>query len=86
MAFLRLQARLVWEWRPTRLAILRRALLSYVMACVALAVTAAVLPGLHIDGPRALLLAGLLLVRPARVAGRRAGRAPLASAHRSLTT
>ena len=59
--FYRLQARLMWEWRPTRLAILRRAVLSFVGACLVLAVTDAVLPGLSIDGPGPLLLAGLLL-------------------------
>ena len=58
----RLQARLLWEWRPARFAILRRTVLSYVMACLALAITAAVLPGLHIGGFRALLLAALLLL------------------------
>ena len=59
--FYRLQARLMWEWRPTRLAILRRAVLSFVGACLVLAITDAVLPGLSIDGPGPLLLAGLLL-------------------------
>jgi uncharacterized membrane protein YvlD (DUF360 family) len=62
LASYRLQARLAWEWRPTRLAILRRTVLSYLMACLALAITAAILRGLHIDGPAALLLAGLLLL------------------------
>jgi len=41
VAFYRLQARLMWEWRPTRLAILRRAILSFLGACLALAITAA---------------------------------------------
>ena len=58
----RLQARLMWEWRPVRLALVRRALLSYVGACVALAITTFVLPGLRIDGFAAVLLAGLLLL------------------------
>ena len=52
----------MWEWRPTRLAILRRAVLSFLGACLALAITDAVLPGLSIDGPGPLLLAGLLLL------------------------
>jgi uncharacterized membrane protein YvlD (DUF360 family) len=60
-AYYRLQARLLWEWRPTRLAILRRTVLSFLAACLALAVTAALLPGLGIDGLGPLLLAGLLL-------------------------
>jgi hypothetical protein len=45
VAFYRLQARLMWEWRPTRLAILRRAILSFLGACLALAITAGVVPG-----------------------------------------
>ena len=62
LAFYRLQARLMWEWRPTRLAILRRAVLSFLGACLALAITAGVVPELRIDGLAPLLLAGLLLV------------------------
>ena len=52
----------MWEWRPTRLAILRRAVLSFIGACLALAITAGVVPGLQIDGLAPLLLAGLLLL------------------------
>src|ERR1035437_404331 len=62
VAFYRLQTRLMWEWRPPRLAILRRAVLSYVMACLALALTTVALPGLSIDAPALLLLAALLLL------------------------
>jgi uncharacterized membrane protein YvlD (DUF360 family) len=62
LAFYRLQVRLMWDWRPTRLAILRRAALSYLGACLALAVTAGVVPQLHVDGIAVLLLAGLALV------------------------
>ena len=62
LAFYRIQARLMWEWRPTRLAILRRTILTFLVACLALAITAAALPGISIDGIGALLLAGLLLM------------------------
>ena len=62
LAFYRLQARLMWEWRPTRLAIVRRTVLSFVGACLALAITAGVVPGLSVDGLAPLLLAGLLLL------------------------
>ena len=48
-------------WRATRLALARRALLSYAVACVALAVTAALLPGVRISGLETLLVAGFLL-------------------------
>jgi uncharacterized membrane protein YvlD (DUF360 family) len=61
-AFYRLQARLMWEWRPVRLALLRRAILSFLGACLALAIAAAVLPGLRIDGLASLLLAAFLLL------------------------
>jgi uncharacterized membrane protein YvlD (DUF360 family) len=57
-----MQARLMWDWRPTRLAILRRAALSFLGACLALAITASVVPELRIDGLGALLLAGFVLV------------------------
>jgi uncharacterized membrane protein YvlD (DUF360 family) len=62
LGFYQLQARLIWEWRPTRLAILRRTVLTFLVACLALTITAAVLPGLSIDGLGPLLLAALLLV------------------------
>ena len=62
IAAYRLQARLMWEWRPARLALVRRVLLSYLGACLALAITTFVLPGLRIDGLGALLLAGLLIL------------------------
>ena len=62
IAAYRLQARLMWEWRPARLALVRRALLSYVGACLALAITTFVLPGLKVDGIATLLLAGLLML------------------------
>lgn len=61
IAFYRLQARLMWDWRPTRLAILRRGVLSFVGACLALAIAAGVVPDLRIDGLGPLLLAGFLL-------------------------
>ena len=62
VAHYRLQARMMWEWRPARLTLLRRALLSYVGACLALAITTIALPGLRIDGLGTLLLAGLLML------------------------
>jgi uncharacterized membrane protein YvlD (DUF360 family) len=56
-----LQARLMWEWRPTRLAIVRRTILQYLVACLSLVATGAIVRGLQIDGPAALLLGGALL-------------------------
>ncbi len=60
--FYRLQTLLMWDWRPTRLALLRRSVLSFLGACLVLAVADAVLPDLTIDGLGPLLLAGLLLL------------------------
>lgn len=60
VGFYRKQARLMWEWRATRLAVVRQAVLSFVIACVALAITAALLPGFTIHNAGELLIAGLL--------------------------
>jgi uncharacterized membrane protein YvlD (DUF360 family) len=62
VAFYRLQARLMWEWRPARLAILRRSVLSFLGACLALAITAHIVPDLRVDGLVPLVVAGLLLL------------------------
>jgi uncharacterized membrane protein YvlD (DUF360 family) len=62
LAFYRLQGRLRWEWRPTRLAIIRRGVLSLLGTALALAITAGVVPGLQIDGLAPLVLAALLLL------------------------
>ncbi len=60
--FYRLQAHLMWAWRPSRLAMVRRTILGYVAACLALAITARVLSGLGIADTGALLLTALLLL------------------------
>ena len=39
LAFYRVQARLFWEWRATRLALIRRAVLSYIAAVIALLIS-----------------------------------------------
>jgi uncharacterized membrane protein YvlD (DUF360 family) len=61
LAFYRDQARLIWEWRATRLSLVRRALLSFVAAAAALLIVATISPNLTLGGPGALLLAALLL-------------------------
>jgi uncharacterized membrane protein YvlD (DUF360 family) len=61
LAFYRDQARLIWEWRATRLSLIRRALLSYVAAAAALWIIATISPDLTLGGPGALVLAALLL-------------------------
>ena len=62
LAFYRDQARLIWEWRATRLALIRRAALAYVAAVAALLIVAAASPDLVLGGPGALLLAALMLM------------------------
>jgi uncharacterized membrane protein YvlD (DUF360 family) len=68
--FYRDQARLYWQWRATRLALLRRVLLSWVAAGLALLIVAMISSNLTIDGPVSLVVAALslavlnLLARP----------------------
>jgi uncharacterized membrane protein YvlD (DUF360 family) len=57
----RLQARLIWEWRPTRLAIVRRTILQFLVACLSLVVTDLVLPGFYVHGLPTIALGGALL-------------------------
>jgi uncharacterized membrane protein YvlD (DUF360 family) len=61
LAFYRDQARLIWEWRATRLSLVRRALLSYLAATAALLIIATISPDLTLGGPGALMLAALML-------------------------
>jgi hypothetical protein len=68
-AFYRFQARVLWEWRPSRLAIVRRLFLSYLVACLALAITAALLAGMTIDSLSVLLVGGGLLTALTVVTG-----------------
>jgi uncharacterized membrane protein YvlD (DUF360 family) len=60
-AFYRDQARLYWQWRATRLALLRRVLLSWIAAGLALLIVVATSSNLTIDGPAALVVAALAL-------------------------
>ncbi len=72
--FYRAQAELIWNWRRGRTQLLGRALISFVVATISLALTAWALPGLRIDTPLALagavITIGLLaaLVRPVLLA------------------
>ena len=68
--FYREQTRLYWQWRATRLALVRRVLLSWIAAGVALLIVATVSSNLTLDGPVSLVVAALslavlnLLARP----------------------
>ena len=74
IGFYALQARLLWDWRPGRLPLLRRALVSLLVGGVSLAVTAWLLPGVTIrDAATAIAVVVLLaflnaLVRPVLLA------------------
>lgn len=72
--FYRVQFELVWHWRPGRVQLARRAIVWFLVSFFALGATAALLPGLSIDSPLALMTAVLVigtlsaLVRPVLLA------------------
>ena len=74
IGFYRLQIELLWKWKPGRVALLRRAVVSLVVGTIAMFLTAAVMPGLKIDTALTLVLAVILiallnaLVRPVLLA------------------
>jgi uncharacterized membrane protein YvlD (DUF360 family) len=55
------QLRLLWTWRPGRRALLRRGIVTFAVAAVALAATAWVLPGVEIHTAGGLALAVVFL-------------------------
>ena len=61
VAFYRLQAELLWKWRPGRKALLRRAIVALVVGFVALYLTIALLPGLSAANLRTVVLAVLAM-------------------------
>jgi uncharacterized membrane protein YvlD (DUF360 family) len=71
VAYYRDQARLIREWRATRLALIRRSLLSAVATGAALLIISTLSPDLDIDGLTSVVLAAVLitllnsLLRPA---------------------
>jgi uncharacterized membrane protein YvlD (DUF360 family) len=75
LAYYKDQARLMREWRASRLALIRRTLLSAVATGAALLIISAISPDLDLDGPSALVLAAVLItllnsvVRPALLLG-----------------
>jgi len=73
-AFYALQIRLVWEWRPGRVALVRRAVVTLAVGAISLGVAAYVLPGVAVRDPGTaatvvVLMAALnALVRPVLLA------------------
>ena len=68
------QARLIWEWRGGPASLIKRGLLTLVVATISFAVTAAIMPGISIDSLAAATFAVILvalfnaLVRPVLLA------------------
>jgi uncharacterized membrane protein YvlD (DUF360 family) len=74
IAFYGLQVQLLWTWRAGRIAMLRRGLISFVIAFVAFVAAVWVTPGIEVTGPLAIALAVVgiaalnVLVRPVLLA------------------
>ena len=70
IALYQLEIELIVRWRAGRRALIKRVLVSFIVAFVALAVTAWVLPGISFTNPAAIVLAVVvlaafnLLIRP----------------------
>ncbi len=60
-AFYRQQAQLMWEWRATRLSLIRRGLLTVVASALAMLIIEHVSADLSISGPAPLIVAAVLL-------------------------
>ncbi|MEP6638353.1 MAG: phage holin family protein [Chloroflexota bacterium] len=60
-AFYRDQARLIWEWRATRLSLVRRAILFCFGTMASLLIISTLSPNLKIDSPLTLVLAAFAL-------------------------
>jgi uncharacterized membrane protein YvlD (DUF360 family) len=67
IGFYRLQIRLLWQWRGGRRALLRRLIVSFLVALVAFEVTVALVPGLHVQtlGESALAVIVMALLNAA---------------------
>lgn len=55
--FYRLQAEILWKWRPGRRALIKRAIVSLIVGFIALVLTFALLPGLHATSWMTIVLA-----------------------------
>jgi uncharacterized membrane protein YvlD (DUF360 family) len=57
LGFYRVQAELLWKWRPGRIALIRHALVALIVGFVSLYLTIAIVPGLTAANLRTVLLA-----------------------------
>ena len=55
--FYKLQAEILWKWRPGRRALIRRMIVSFIVSFIALTLTVAVIPGLVVDTWSTMVLA-----------------------------
>ena len=55
--FYKLQAEILWKWRPGRRALLRRMIVSFIVAFLSLTLTVGVIPGLIVDSWATMVLA-----------------------------
>jgi uncharacterized membrane protein YvlD (DUF360 family) len=55
--FYKLQAEILWKWRPGRRALIRRMIVSFIVAFLSLLLTVAIIPGLTVDDWQTLALA-----------------------------
>src|SRR5689334_15992590 len=61
VAFYRTQARILWEWRGGRRALLKRLVITLLVSTVSLIVTAGILPGVTIGRVRDAVVAVILM-------------------------
>jgi uncharacterized membrane protein YvlD (DUF360 family) len=61
VAFYGLQVELIRKWRPGRRALIRRALISFVVSLISLAATIRLLPGMQATDPGAVIVAVIVL-------------------------
>ena len=55
--FYKLQGEILWKWRPGRRALIRRLIVSFIVAFISLTLTVAIIPGLHVDDWATMVLA-----------------------------
>lgn len=59
--FYTIQVQVLWRWRPGRMALVRRAIVSLVVSTVALLLTVLVMPGLHVNDLETVVIAVVIL-------------------------
>lgn len=60
LSFYRLQAELLWKWRPGRRALIKRLIIAFIVGCISLGLTVLVVPGLSAPDP--ITITGAVIV------------------------